>query len=241
VALAVGCSSSPVSGDAPGPRTGLAPATATPKPRPPLDPSYRTLDASYTYYAIASIDELRDHYLVTFHHVEAAYCNFGVSVATGAITGGCGFPATMLGEDRVPHDRRDALPALRAEVRRRKPGASNIRAEFVGRNRLVVLDELRPCDFASRGRVHGHDYTRLELELDSGLTGLLGIGRGAGSNCGAAFCYWCAPEPRWLPLRTTDPLIGPLASGARRGVSAELLAAIIEVLAEPDKEWPPPG
>ncbi len=203
-----------------------------------LDPSYTQLDPAFTYYNVAEIDELRDHYTVVFSDAERSYCTLGMATDDAEITGGCGFPAESLNADAVPSDKQNAIPALKAEVLKRAPNARNINVKFEGTYRRVILEEFRACDFQSKGLVHGHDFSRVILRFDEALTQVSQVDFQTGSNCGAMFCYWCETTPKWVPLRTNEPILGlPSQSSPTLSATNELLAAVGRVVREPNQKW----
>lgn len=241
--LVLSCSGAPSSPArrSPSPAPPLGSPASAPKPKEPLDPAYERLDTDQVYYAITEVGELRDYFLVTYHWNETGYCELGVSVDDGSVVGGCGFPATAIETNDVPSDKLDALKALEAEVLRRKPEASNIRVRFQGRYRQVTMDEFRPCDFGSKGLAHGHDYSRVSLHFDEDLREFLGGAFERGSQCGASYCYWCAPRPLWLPLRADTPLLpAPTVEARYQTLPAELLDAVRNVSQAPERPWPLP-
>ena len=141
-----------------------APSLSRPEPPSPPSPTYQTLDGRFHYYAVTRLDEIADHFFVTFHDAEGAYCRVARAPGRPVVVEGCGFPATGLPADAVPDDRAFVLPAMRDALCRQEPGAANIRVRFDGAYRSVNREEEVPCDGA-----HGHGYNNVELRFDERL------------------------------------------------------------------------
>jgi hypothetical protein len=143
-----------------------------------------------------------------------------------------------LGADNVPADKQGAIPALKAEVLKRSPEATDIQVRYDGTYRRVLLEEFRPCDFQGKGQAHGHAYSQVSLRFDDTLTNVSQVDFQLGSDCGAMYCFWCQAKPRWVPLRTEAPMIGiPNQETPDIKLSDELLTAIRKVVQNPEQEW----
>lgn len=212
------------------------PATPSPSPsRPePPSPTYQTLDGRFHYYAVTRLDEIADHFFVTFHEAEGAYCTVARAPGRPLVVEGCGFPATGLPADAVPDDRAFLLPAIRDAVRRQEPRAANIRVRFEGAYRSVHLEEEVPCDGA-----HGRGYNHVELRFDERLEKLHAVRYRQGSACGAAPFYWASPSPRWLPFTSTSTLLD--VANAHAPLRADLAKSLAELFANRADGTRPPA
>ena len=199
-----------------------------PAPQPP-SPTYQTLDGRVHHYAVTRVEDFEDHYIATFLHHEGTYCVLSASAAQGVRNRGCGFPASLMKEDRVPRDKEALLPALRAAVLEEEPDATALRVRHEGAYRIVLLEEEVPC----QGK-HGNGYNIIELRYDAQLTRVLEKRHIQGSLCGAATFYWASPAPRWLAFTSPRTLLGPETSSAP--LPPELAAALAAELASPPSE-----
>jgi hypothetical protein len=214
------------------------PATPSPSPLPsrpePPSPTYQTLDGRFHYYAVTRLEEIADHFFVTFHDAEGAYCTVARAPGRPVVVEGCGFPATGMPADAVPDDRAFLLPSIRDAVRRQEPRAANIRVRFEGAYRSVHLEEEMPCNGA-----HGQGYNQVELRFDERLEKLHEVRYLQGSGCGAAPFYWASPSPRWLSFTSTRTLLG--LTDAHAPLPADLARSLAELLANPGAGTLPPA
>lgn len=207
-----------------------------PRPAPvarPASPSYQTLDGHAHYYAVVRLEAFEDHFTATFHHFEGAYCTLTASAPKGVVLEGCGFPATVAREDRVPAARQGLLPELRAAVLTDEPDAKSLHFRHDGAYRSVYLEEEVPC----AGK-HGQGYNIVELRYDERLEKVLESRYVAGSNCGAAPFYWASPEPKWLQYTSSRALLA--VESATQPFPPELDASLRAVLASPDRDHSTP-
>lgn len=195
-------------------------------------PSYQTLDGHLHYYAITRIEPFADHYSSTFFRVEGAYCTLLRVPGQLPEIDGCGWPASLTEDDRVPPDREFLLPYLRAAVLAQEPGSSGVHVSFEGAYRRVFLEEEIPCD----GK-HGNGYSRVELRYDAELRTIDKLQFREGSACGASPFYWASASPQWLSFTSLSEVLGMNAS---LPLPHELELALQDRFAHPEEGANPP-
>ena len=204
------------------------------RPAQPPSATYQALDGRFHYYAVTRLDEVADHFFVTFHDSEGAYCTVSRRPGMAVVVEGCGFPATKMMTDAIPDDRAFLLPLIQDAVRQQEPGAKDIRVRFEGAYRSIHLEEEVPCEGA-----HGQGYNSVELRYDERLERLLEVRYRQGSHCGAAPFYWASPEPRWLHFTSTRTLLD--TATAKAPLPADLSASLAELFANPAAHARPPA
>ncbi len=182
------------------------------------------------------VEDFEDHYFATFLDAEGAYCHVSAPIAGGVRLRGCGYPATLMQRDEVPHDRERLLPALRQAVLAEETRARSLHFRYEGSYRVVHLEEEVPCD----GK-QGRGYYQVELRYDADLKVMQERQFLMGSACGAAPFYWASPEPQWLAFTSTRTLLAPGSAAVMGPLPPELAAAVQAVLGAPtgDHSRPP--